>query len=362
MPVTARDLFDNPLETDGFEFVEFTSQEPERLKALFEKMGFTATDRHRSKNVLRFRQGDINFILNMEPNGQAADFRHVHGPSANAMAFRVKDAALALKLAVERGAKAVIGPAGPMELNIPAIEGIGGSNLYLVDRYGAQEIYDVDFVPIPGAAARMAANSRGLTYLDHLTHNVFRGQMVTWASFYEQIFNFREIRYFDIEGAQTGLISKAMTSPCGKIRIPLNESQDDHSQIEEFLKDYKGEGLQHIALGASDIFTSVETMRSGGVVFQDTIDTYFDGIDERVPGHGEDVARLRADRILLDGAPTPGLGLLLQIFTENMIGPIFFELIQRKGNEGFGEGNFKALFESIELDQIRRGVLPAVKG
>ena len=362
MIVSPRDLFDNPLGTDGFEFVEFTSQEPERLKALFEKMGFTATDRHRSKNVLRFRQGDINFILNMEPNGQAADFRQVHGPSANAMAFRVKDAALALKLAVERGAKAVVGPAGPMELNIPAIEGIGESNLYLVDRYGAQEIYDVDFVPIPGAAALMAANSRGLTYLDHLTHNVFRGQMATWASFYEQIFNFREIRYFDIEGAQTGLISKAMTSPCGKIRIPLNESQDDHSQIEEFLKDYKGEGIQHIALGAADIFASVEAMRADGVVFQDTIDTYFDGIDARVPGHGEDVARLRADRILVDGAPTEGQGLLLQIFTENMIGPIFFELIQRKGNEGFGEGNFKALFESIELDQIRRGVLPAMKG
>ena len=362
MTLSASDLFDNPLGTDGFEFVEFTSPEPERLKALLEKMGFTATDRHRSKNVLRFRQGDINFILNMEPNGQAADFRQVHGPSANAMAFRVKDAALALKLAVERGAKAVIGPAGPMELNIPAIEGIGGSNLYLVDRYGAQEIYDVDFVPIPGAAAQMTANSRGLTYLDHLTHNVFRGQMATWANFYEQIFNFREIRYFDIEGAQTGLISKAMTSPCGKIRIPLNESQDDHSQIEEFLRDYKGEGIQHIALGAADIFVSVETMRAGGVVFQDTIDTYFDGIDARVPGHGEDVERLRTDRILLDGAPTEGQGLLLQIFTENMIGPIFFELIQRKGNEGFGEGNFKALFESIELDQIRRGVLPTVKG
>ena len=362
MTLSASDLFDNPLGTDGFEFVEFTSPEPERLKALLEKMGFTATDRHRSKNVLRFRQGDINFILNMEPNGQAADFRQVHGPSANAMAFRVKDAALALKLAVERGAKAVIGPAGPMELNIPAIEGIGGSNLYLVDRYGAQEIYDVDFVPIPGAAAQMTANSRGLTYLDHLTHNVFRGQMATWANFYEQIFNFREIRYFDIEGAQTGLISKAMTSPCGKIRIPLNESQDDHSQIEEFLRDYKGEGIQHIALGAADIFVSVETMRAGGVVFQDTIDTYFDGIDARVPGHGEDVERLRADRILLDGAPTEGQGLLLQIFTENMIGPIFFELIQRKGNEGFGEGNFKALFQSIELDQIRRGVLPTVKG
>ncbi len=355
----AHDLFENPLGTDGFEFVEFTSPEPERLKNLFEKMGFTAVSKHRSKNVLRFRQGDINFILNMEPSGQAAAFREIHGPSANAMAFRVRDAAKALELAVARGAKAVVGPVGPMELNIPAIEGIGGSNLYLVDRYGAQEIYDVDFVPIAGAAEAAATNAMGLTYLDHLTHNVRRGQMATWAAFYETIFNFREIRYFDIEGKQTTLISKAMTSPCGKIRIPLNESRDEHSQIEEFLRDYKGEGIQHVALGTDDIFTSVETMAERDVKFQDTIDTYFDGIDARVPGHGEDVERLRADRILIDGAPTDGQGLLLQIFTENMIGPIFFELIQRKGNEGFGEGNFKALFESIELDQIRRGVLPA---
>ncbi|MFD1191534.1 MULTISPECIES: 4-hydroxyphenylpyruvate dioxygenase [Phenylobacterium] len=358
-PQATRDLFDNPLGTDGFEFVEFTSPEPERLKGLFELMGFTAVAKHRSKNVLRFRQGDINFILNMEPQGQAADFRAAHGPSANAMAFRVRDAAQAFKLAVERGAKPVLGPVGPMELNIPAIEGIGGSNLYLVDRYGAQEIYDVDFVPIPGAEAAMAENDVGLTYLDHLTHNVHRGHMATWADFYERIFNFREIRYFDIEGKQTALVSKAMTSPCGKIRIPLNESQDEHSQIEEFLKDYKGEGIQHVALGCDDIYYAVETMRARGVRFQDTIDTYFEGIDARVPGHGEDVQRLQANKILVDGAPTEGQGLLLQIFTENMIGPIFFELIQRKGNEGFGEGNFKALFESIELDQIRRGVLPA---
>ena len=259
-----RDLFENPLGTDGFEFVEFTSPEPGRLKDLFEKMGFTAVSKHRSKNVLRFRQGDINFILNMEPSGQAAAFRDAHGPSANAMAFRVKDAAQALGLAVERGAKAVQGPVGPMELNIPAIEGIGGSNLYLVDRYGAQEIYDVDFVPIQGAAEAEAANAVGLTYLDHLTHNVHRGQMGAWAAFYEDIFNFREIRYFDIEGKQTALISKAMTSPCGKIRIPLNESRDAHSQIEEFLKDYKGEGIQHVALGTGDIYESVETMRARG--------------------------------------------------------------------------------------------------
>ena len=353
------DLFENPLGTDGFEFVEFTSPEPEKLKGLFELMGFTATAKHRSKNVLRFQQGDINFILNMEPSGQPAAFREQHGPGANAMAFRVRDAAKAFKLAIERGAKPVAGPVGPMELNIPAIEGIGGSHLYLVDRYGAHEIYDVDFLPIPGAKEAMAKNSRGLTYIDHLTHNVHRGHMATWAEFYERIFNFREIRYFDIEGQQTGLFSKAMTSPDGKIRIPLNESQDEHSQIEEFLREYKGEGIQHVALGTDDIFGSVETMREAGVTFQDTPETYYEQLDARVPGHGENLQRLRADKILLDGAPTEGQGLLLQIFTENMIGPIFFELIQRKGNEGFGEGNFKALFESIELDQIRRGVLPA---
>jgi len=353
------DLFDNPLGTDGFEFVEFTAPDPALIAAQFERMGFTAVARHRSKDVVRYRQGDINFLLNMEPSGQAAKFRHERGPSANAMAFRVRDAARALALAVERGATPVEGPVGPMELNIPAIEGIGGAYLYLVDRYGAQEIYDVDFKPIPGADALAAERSVGLTYLDHLTHNVQRGNMAKWVHFYETIFNFREIRYFDIEGSQTGLFSKAMTSPDGKIRIPLNESQDEHSQIEEFLREYHGEGIQHLALGTDDIFKSVGEMRARGIRFQDTLDAYFDGIDARIPGHGEDVERLRANRILVDGAPTEGQGLLLQIFTENAVGPIFFEVIQRKGNDGFGEGNFKALFESLELDQIRRGVLSA---
>jgi 4-hydroxyphenylpyruvate dioxygenase len=355
----ARDLYDNPLGTDGFEFVEFTSPDPQALAKLFEAMGFTAVARHRSKNVLRFKQGDIDFILNMEPSGQAADFRGQHGPSINAMAFRVRDAAKALKLAVERGAKEVKGAIGPMELNIPAIEGIGGSYLYLVDMYGAREIYDVDFVPIPGAAEREASNNAGLTYIDHLTHNVQRGNMKKWADFYERIFNFREIRYFDIEGKVTGLFSKAMTSPDGKIRIPLNESQDEESQIEEFLHHYRGEGIQHVALGSSNIYATVDRMRARGVQFQDTPDTYYEGIPARVPGHGEDVKRLQERRILIDGAPTQGQGLLLQIFTQNVIGPCFFEIIERKGNEGFGEGNFKALFESLELDQMRRGVLSA---
>ncbi len=344
---------DNPIGTDGFEFVEFTAPEPEKVARYFEAMGFTAVARHRSKNVVRYKQGDINFILNMEPSGQPAAFRGAHGPSANAMAFRVKDAARALKEAIARGAEPVDSPIGPMELDIPAIKGIGGVNVYLVDRYGAQTIYDVDFKPIDGADE--AKNAAGLSYIDHLTHNLSRGNMKVWAEYYERIFNFREIRYFDIEGKHgTGLFSKAMTSPCGKIRIPLNESQDDKSQIEEFIRDYRGEGIQHIALGTDDIYESVETLRARGVPFQDTIATYFEGIDARVPGHGEDVARLKRNAILIDGAPGD---LLLQIFTQNAVGPIFFELIQRKGNQGFGEGNFKALFDSIELDQIRRGVL-----
>ena len=349
------DLFENPLGTDGFEFVEFTGPDPEALSALFEQMGFTAVGRHRSKDVIHYAQGDINFLLNREGTGQPAAFRNQHGAGANAMAFRVRDAAYAFKEAIKRGAKPIEAKTGPMELNIPGIEGIGGLNVYLVDRYGARSIYDVDFEPVNGAD--QSKNSVGLTYIDHLTHNLRRGNMDQWAEYYEKIFNFREIRYFDIEGKLTGLVSKAMTSPCGKIRIPLNESQDDKSQIEEFISRYNGEGIQHVALGTSDIYTTVEALRKRNIPFQSTLDTYYDKVAERVGKHGEDLDRLKRNHILIDGAPTEGQGLLLQIFTQDAIGPIFFELIQRKGNEGFGEGNFRALFESIELDQIRRGVL-----
>ena len=349
-----RDLFENPMGTDGFEFVEYTAPDPALLRKLFEQMGFPVVARHRSKDVTLHTQGDINFIINAEPDSFAQAFARAHGPSVCAMAFRVKDATRAFKRAVELGAKPFEGRVGPMELNIPAIEGIGGSVLYLVDRYGDQTIYDVDFKPVAPAAKVPTA---GLTYIDHLTHNVHRGNMDVWAGFYQRLFNFREIRYFDIEGQKTGLFSRAMTSPCGKIRIPINESQDEKSQIEEYLHQYRGEGIQHIALGTEDIFRTVEVLRGRGVSFQDTPDTYYEGVNARVPGHGEDLAALKAHRILLDGAPTQGQGTLLQIFTQNVIGPIFFEIIQRKGNEGFGEGNFKALFESIELDQIRRGVI-----
>jgi 4-hydroxyphenylpyruvate dioxygenase len=355
-------LHENPLGTDGFEFVEFTAPDPLAVSRLFQAMGFRAVGRHRSKNVVHYRQRGINFILNLEPSGPAAAFRAMHGSSINAMAFRVHDAARALRLAVERGAKEVPNPIGPMELKIPAIEGIGGSLLYLVDRYGAREIYDVDFLPLEAAGASDDDDAAALTYIDHLTHNVQRGNMKTWADFYERVFNFREIRYFDIEGKATGLFSKAMTSPDGKIRIPLNESQDDKSQIEEFLHDYRGEGIQHIALGTDDIYATVDRLRADGVKFQRTPDSYYQGVDARVPGHGQNLERMRERGILVDGAPTQGQGLLLQIFTENALGPCFFEIIQRRGNEGFGEGNFKALFESLELDQVRRGVLSLDKG
>jgi 4-hydroxyphenylpyruvate dioxygenase len=348
------DLHDNPMGTDGFEFVEYTAPDPQLLRTLFERLGFPAVARHRSKNVTLHRQGGINFLINAERESFAQGFARAHGPSACAMAFRVRDAAFAYRRALELGAKPGPQSAGPMELNIPCIEGIGGSLIYLVDLYGERSIYDVDYRPVEGGARPEDA---GLALIDHLTHNVGRGRMDVWAGFYEKLFNFREIRYFDIEGKHTGLLSRAMTSPCGKIRIPINESQDDRSQIEEYLREYHGEGIQHIALASADIYRSVDVLRRHGVAFQDSPDTYYEGVAARVPGHGESLEELRRRRILIDGNPEKGEGVLLQIFTQNVIGPIFFEIIQRKGNEGFGEGNFRALFESIEQDQIRRGVL-----
>lgn len=352
------DLFDNPMGTDGFEFIEYTAPDTAALGRYFETMGFRAVARHRSKDVTLYRQNDVNFIVNAEPDSHGARFARAHGPSACAMAFRVKDAGKAFAMALEKGAKPFQGKVGPMELNIPAIEGIGGSVIYFVDRYapGGVSIYDIDFVATD-ATRGFRHDGAGLMDIDHVTHNVYRGNMNVWAGFYEKLFNFREVKYFDIEGKLTGLKSRAMTSPCGRIRIPINESSDDKSQIAEYLDEYKGEGIQHIALSTADIYGSVEQLRGLGVNFQSTIDTYFEGIDDRVPDHGEDLARLKRNQILIDGGPDSGL--LLQIFTQNAIGPIFFEIIQRKGNQGFGEGNFKALFESIELDQIRRGVLSA---
>jgi 4-hydroxyphenylpyruvate dioxygenase len=351
--------WDNPMGTDGFEFIEYAAPDPKALGRVFELMGFTAVAKHRHKDVTLYKQGGVNFIINAESDSFAQSFARIHGPSICAIAFRVKDAGAAYARAKSLGAWGVDSRPGPMELNIPAIKGIGDSLIYLVDRYGDSTIYDVDFRPIPGAVQKPAG--AGLAAIDHLTHNVHRGRMQEWADFYERLFNFREIRYFDIEGKLSGLKSKAMTSPCGRIRIPINESADDRSQIQEYLDAYHGEGIQHVALAAGDIYATVENMYATGVSFLETPATYYSMVDTRLPGHGEDLDRLRRNHILIDG--TPGKdgdasgGLLLQIFTKPVIGPIFFEIIQRKGDEGFGEGNFRALFESIEQDQIKRGVL-----
>jgi 4-hydroxyphenylpyruvate dioxygenase len=359
--------WDNPMGTAGFEFIEYAAPDPVAMGALFERMGFTPIARHRRKNVTLYRQGGINFILNAEPDSFAQRFARLHGPSICAIAFRVADAKAAYERALSLGAWGFAGTAGPGELNIPAIKGIGDSLIYLVDRWrgknGAQEgdignigFFDVDFEPLPGAAtAGISPVGHGLTYIDHLTHNVHRGRMGEWAEFYERLFNFREVRYFDIEGQVTGVKSKAMTSPCGQIRIPINEEGNEKAgQIQEYLDKYHGEGIQHIALGSTDLFRTVDALRGQGLKLLDTIDTYYELVDKRIPGHGEDVAALKARKILIDGKAGE---LLLQIFSENQLGPIFFEFIQRKGDQGFGEGNFKALFESIELDQMRRGVL-----
>jgi 4-hydroxyphenylpyruvate dioxygenase len=350
----------NPMGTDGMEFVEYAHPEPAKLKALFATMGFEPVAQHRSKDVTLWRQGQINFVVNAESDSFAQRFAAAHGPCACAMAFRVVDARHAYERALSLGAEPGETKIGPMELAIPAIKGIGGSLLYFVDRYGERgSIWDVDF-RWSGAQDAQPAGV-GLHYIDHLTHNVRRGRMDHWAGWYEKLFNFRQIRFFNIEGKLTGLMSRAMTSPCGKIRIPINESLDDKSQIEEYLKEYRGEGIQHVALGARDIYDSVERLRANGLSFMPPPPpTYYEKVDARLPAHGENVDRLAKSGLLIDGEGVVDGGqtkVLLQIFSATVLGPIFFEFIQRKGDEGFGEGNFRALFESIEEDQIRRGVL-----
>lgn len=347
---------DNPMGTNGFEFIEFTAPDISELDRLFRRMGFRVTARHRSKQVTLYQQGDVNFVVNAETGSFGQAFARLHGPSVCAFALRVDDAGAAYERAVRLGAKPYPRPAGPMELNIPAIFGIGNSLIYFVDRYGDRTIYDVDFETVTDTEGEDEPEV-GLADVDHLTHNVFRGRMDEWARFYERLFNFRQIRYFNIEGKITGLRSRAMVSPCGKVRIPINESADNKSQIAEYLEAYRGEGIQHIAVSTDDIYETVKNLRARGTTFMTVPDTYYEAVDARLPGHGEDLGRLRENRILIDGAPDSGGGLLLQIFTETVIGPIFLEIIQRKGNEGFGEGNFQALFESIEADQMRRGVI-----
>ena len=357
------DLFENPMGLMGFEFVEFASPVPHLLEPLFERMGFTLVARHRSKDVVLYRQGGINFIVNREPRSIAAYFAAEHGPSACGLAFRVKDSHQAYERALSLGAQPIDIPTGPMELRLPAIKGIGGAPLYLIDRFeDGRSIYDIDFDFVEGVDRHPVGH--GLKVVDHLTHNVYRGRMGYWAAFYERLFNFRELRYFDIQGTHTGLASKAMTAPDGLIRIPLNEEASRGAgQIEEFLMKFNGEGIQHVALLTDDLLATIDQLQLAGVPLMTAPNqVYYDMLAERLPGHGQPVAELQTRGILLDGSTeavkTGGQPrLLLQIFSATLLGPVFFEFIQRKGDEGFGEGNFKALFESLERDQIRRGVL-----
>ena len=377
------DLFENPMGLMGFEFVEFASPTPHVLEPVFEMLGFSRVAEHRSKDVTLFRQGEINFIVNREPRSVASYFAAEHGPSACGLAFRVKNARLAYERALELGAQPVELRTGPMELHLPAIKGIGGAPLYLIDRFDeGKSIYDIDFDFVEGADRH--PQGHGLRIVDHMTHNVYRGRMAYWARFYEHLFNFREIRFFDIKGEYTGLTSKAMTAPDGKIRIPLNEEASGSAgQIEEFLMKFNGEGIQHIALLSDDLLASVDSLRKAGVPMMTAPPaTYYQMLAARLPGHGESVGDLQTRGILLDGS-TDGAGppqadepprgadaegasggkshgkprLLLQIFSNTVLGPVFFEFIQRKGDDGFGAGNFKALFESIERDQVERGVI-----
>ena len=353
------DLFENPMGLMGFEFIEFASPTPNVIEPVLESMGFSHVANHRSKDVALYRQGEINAIVNREPKSHAAFFAAEHGPSVCGMAFRVKDAHQAYAKALELGAQAVDMPTGPMELRLPAIKGIGGAPLYLIDRFGeGSSIYDIDFVFLEGVDRHPVG--AGLKLIDHLTHNVYRGRMAYWADFYEKLFNFREIRYFDIKGEYTGLTSKAMTAPDGMIRIPLNEeSSKGAGQIEEFLMQFNGEGIQHVAFLTDDLIKTWDALKARGTTFMTAPpDTYYQMLEGRLPNHGEPVDELKSRGILLDGTSEGGeRRLLLQIFSATLLGPVFFEFIQRKGDSGFGEGNFKALFESIERDQIERGVL-----
>jgi 4-hydroxyphenylpyruvate dioxygenase len=344
---------ENPLGVEGFGFIEFAAPDAAQLHSLFRQMGFSAVARHRQRAITLYRQGQISFLVNEEPDSFASKFAELHGPCCTGFALMVEDAGKAHEHCLAKGATSITDIPGAA-VDCPRIEGIGGSILYLADRE-LSSLLESEYEYLEGVERE--PEGFGMTFVDHLTHNVRFGNMDQWAEFYERLFGFYEVRYFDIKGQQTGLKSRAMTSPTGAISIPINQSEDPKSQINEYLDEYNGEGVQHIALYTDDIYTTVEAMHAAGVEFLDTPDTYYEIIDRRIPDHGEDLERMRASRILVDADEETKKKLLLQIFTQTNIGPIFFEIIQRKGNRGFGEGNFTALFESIELDQMRRGVL-----
>lgn len=343
----------NPAGTDGFEFVEFAHPDPQVLRDLFSSMGYAHVATHKSKSIELWQQGDISYMINAQPGTHAAEFIDIHGPCAASMGWRVADAEHAFKHSIAKGAEPYTGEGKVMD--VPAIVGIGGSLIYFIDQYFDSSPYNDDF----DWNATANPEGVGFHYLDHLTHNVYRGNMDKWFKFYGDLFNFREIRFFDIQGKHTGLFSRALTSACGRIRIPINEDRGETGQIVNYLKKYNGEGIQHIAVGAKDIYDSVDTIADLGVRFMPgPPETYYTMSHDRVSGHEEPIDRMKKHGILIDGEGVVDGGetkILLQIFSKTVIGPIFFEFIQRKGDDGFGEGNFKALFESIEAEEMAKG-------
>ncbi|MEZ5470944.1 MAG: 4-hydroxyphenylpyruvate dioxygenase [Marinicella sp.] len=337
---------------NGFGFIEYAAKDAAPLHKLFRQMGFTAIKKHKQKPITLYRQGQTDFYINECETGFSADFSAAHGPCACGFSIVFDNKEAALEHSLKGGSESLEVENG---LDFPAIKGIGDAALYVLDKASYEAMLQRDFADIAGM--NQYPTGFGLTFIDHLTHNVYYGNMEKWGKYYEDLFGFRQIRYFDIKGQKTGLVSKAMTSPDGSVKIPLNESSDPKSQINEYLDEYKGEGIQHIALYTENIYESVESMRAAGVEFLKTPETYYSIIDRRVPEHEEDVERMQKNHILIDADEETKKRQLLQIFTNTNIGPIFFEIIQRKGNDGFGEGNFQALFDSIELEQQRRGYL-----
>ncbi len=341
---------ENPIGLDGMEFIEYATPQPEQLEKLFGQLGFTKIGAHKHKKVSLYAQGGIHYILNREDDSFATHFSAEHGPSVCATGFRVQNAEKAFHAAVARGAKPC--PASKHH-SFPAIYGIGNSVIYFIDQYthsSPYKVYETDF----HLTTRDVQPGVGLQVIDHLTNNVPKGEMVKWCEFYESVFNFRETRYFDIKGKATGLYSKVMKSPCGKIIIPINEPTGQKSQIQEYLDEYKGSGIQHIALLTNDIIATVRSLKKNGIEFLDVVDSYYELLPKRLPDVTEDLDQLQDLRILVDGDAE---GYLLQIFSKTVIGPIFYEIIQRKNHAGFGEGNFQALFDAIEEDQRKRGYL-----
>jgi 4-hydroxyphenylpyruvate dioxygenase len=339
----------NPLGLLGIEFTEFASPDTDFMHKVFIDFGFSLLKKAKERDVLYYKQNDINFLLNRERNGFSAVFAKSHGPAICSMGWRVEDAQFAFDTAVARGAK----PASEKDHPYPAIYGIGDSLIYFIDTFGADNnIYATDFVDLDEP---VVVQEKGFIEVDHLTNNVYKGTMEFWSNFYKNIFGFTEVRYFDISGAQTALVSYALRSPDGSFCIPINEGKgNDKNQIDEYLQEYNGPGVQHLAFRSRDIVASLDAMEGTAIETLDIIPEYYDTIFEKLPQVTEDRERIKHHQILVDGDES---GYLLQIFTKNLFGPIFIEIIQRKNNLGFGEGNFKALFESIERDQMRRGVL-----